>query len=152
MLEIVSALAVLMGLLVVAFSWKALPPTIPTHFGSDGQIDAWGSKNTLFIIPAVSFVLYVMLSLVTWVIRRRPEIGNYPVAITEDNAEAQYRIAIGITRWIKLEMMLMTSYLTWNVVRMVQGKGQLSIFFIPLLIAVLAATIVFFVTKALHAK
>jgi uncharacterized membrane protein len=57
------------GLIVVLvgaalWAWPRLPERIPTHFGLDGQADAW-SETTLvswFLVPASGLLLIAILS------------------------------------------------------------------------------------------
>lgn len=49
-----------------AYLWPGLPDTIPTHFGIDGKPDAWGKKQSIFMLPAImggmSLFVYLLLS------------------------------------------------------------------------------------------
>jgi uncharacterized membrane protein len=38
--------------LYLAFIYKSLPGTVPTHFGIHGEIDGWSSRTSLWFIPA----------------------------------------------------------------------------------------------------
>jgi uncharacterized membrane protein len=69
--------------------YPGLPQTIPTHVGFDGTANAYGDKATILIVPAGTIVLYLVLLLVS----RFPQAFNLPIAITETNAERQYRNA-----------------------------------------------------------
>ena len=42
--------------IALAANWSALPDVIPAHW-SAGEIDRWGSKMEMVVVPAVSFVL-----------------------------------------------------------------------------------------------
>lgn len=42
--------------IALAASWSALPDIIPAHW-SAGEIDRWGSKMEMAVVPVVSFVL-----------------------------------------------------------------------------------------------
>lgn len=48
-------------LLYLALIWNQLPETVPTHFGLNGQPDAYGSKWTLIILSAVSIGMYFLM-------------------------------------------------------------------------------------------
>jgi uncharacterized membrane protein len=47
--------------------WKELPERIPTHWNLHGQIDGWGSKPLLFLLPVVSVVTIVLLHGLPWI-------------------------------------------------------------------------------------
>ena len=95
----------------VQYYWT-LPEIIPTHFNIHGEVDAHGSKGTLFIMPIVYSIIFVLLSIIS----RKPEIYNYPVKITADNAAVQYALATRMLRilktligWILLSINWLTS-------------------------------------------
>lgn len=55
----VTALCLVLALspaIALAVAWGALPDTIPAHW-SAGEIDRWGSKMEMVVVPAVAFVL-----------------------------------------------------------------------------------------------
>jgi uncharacterized membrane protein len=55
---------VLLPFLYLGYLYADLPETVPTHWNIRGEIDDWGSKSMLWIIPfATSFLGYILLSL-----------------------------------------------------------------------------------------
>ncbi len=55
---------VLLPFLYLGYLYANLPDTVPTHWNAHGEIDGWGSKSTLWIIPFVTSLLgYVLLSI-----------------------------------------------------------------------------------------
>ncbi len=54
----------LLSLIATCVSITFLADTIPTHFGIDGTIDAYGSKYTLFLFPGVSISICSIMLLV----------------------------------------------------------------------------------------
>ena len=52
-------------LLVLAF-WNQLPSRVPVHWNLQGQIDRWGSKSGILILPLVSFGTVALLHLIPW--------------------------------------------------------------------------------------
>src|SRR5215217_2836022 len=95
----------LTGLLVMIAVWgisiaayiKA-PDVIPIHYNIKGEADGYGSKAILFIEPAISTFVYLLLSGIS----RIPHQFNYLVTITPENAEDQYRRALTILRILKI--------------------------------------------------
>ncbi len=41
--------------------WSTLPTTIPTHFDSLGNIDGWGDKIYIFMLPIINILMYLFL-------------------------------------------------------------------------------------------
>lgn len=48
-------------LLITLYMYPSIPNKIPTHYWMNGIIDRWGSKNELFIVPLIIFLLFVIL-------------------------------------------------------------------------------------------
>lgn len=68
-------------------SYGRLPETIPIHFNLAGQADGWGPRSAILTIVGICTVLTVGI---VW-LSRYPQIFNYPLEITEGNAQAVYR-------------------------------------------------------------
>lgn len=68
-------------------SYPRLPERIPIHYNFSGEADGWGPRNSIFVLVAVFTVLSAG---VTW-LSARPQLFNYPVMVTEVNAQACYR-------------------------------------------------------------
>lgn len=67
---IVVALAVILAIVGILI----MPDTIPTHFGPSGEPDAWGSKFTVLLYPAI---LVLVTVLAVPMIKLDPKQGNY---------------------------------------------------------------------------
>ena len=56
---------VLLPFAYAAWVYPSLPPTIPLHFNMEGKADGWGSRESIFIGPAilgfVSFFVYLLM-------------------------------------------------------------------------------------------
>ena len=61
-----SALALAPMVALVIF-WKELPGRIPVHWNLQGQIDGWGSKSLLFVLPLASLVTVGLLHFLPWI-------------------------------------------------------------------------------------
>lgn len=68
--------------------------SVPKHYNFRGEVDSWGSIRWLYLPPILSFVLYIVLS----VLERMPKILNYPVKVTENNREMLYMMAVKMLR------------------------------------------------------
>jgi len=62
--EIPLIIIALLPFLYLGYLYADLPDTVPTHWNIEGQIDNWGSKSMLWIIPFITgFLGYVLMSL-----------------------------------------------------------------------------------------
>ena len=96
---------------IAAYGYFSLPETIPVHFDAKGNPDAYGGKASLFFLPALTIVLYVLMT----VLNRSPHIFNYPVKITEENALHQYTLATRFMRWMKVIIALVFLIIMFSV-------------------------------------
>ena len=83
--------------------WSEVGDRIPTHFNIHGQVDAYGSKNTLFILLGVEIVMYLFFTLIS----NHPEIANYTTRIHDGNREAQYNMESTFIKVLNLEVILL---------------------------------------------
>lgn len=59
--EITAILLVVLSFAYLAFLWQGLPEQVPIHWNAKGEIDQYGSKETLILLP-------VLLPLLTYLI------------------------------------------------------------------------------------
>lgn len=92
-----STVLILGLVLVLALTYHALPPMLPTHYGVDGVVDGWSNKGHLWYWVLGGIVVNIGL---LW-LGRRPDLYNYPVPVTSDNRERLYtsgRLAMATLR------------------------------------------------------
>jgi uncharacterized membrane protein len=82
----------------ILFSYSTLPDSVPTHYNFKGEIDAYGSKKMLFLLPVIATIISVGFHFLVKV----PHIFNYIITITEQNANVQYQLATRMLRVLKL--------------------------------------------------
>jgi uncharacterized membrane protein len=82
----------------ILFSYNSLPESIPTHYNFKGEIDAYGSKKMLWMLPIIATIITVGFHFLVKV----PHIFNYIVSITEKNAKKQYLLANRMLRVLRL--------------------------------------------------
>lgn len=96
--ELFGLLLLLAYWVVVLTGYRLLPPHVPAHFNMEGNIDSYAEKSTVFNLPIVATVLYLLISAFSFV----PQYFNYMVEITEENAEKEYRKAVITLRFLKV--------------------------------------------------
>ena len=81
--------AVLLGAIVfVLIRFSFLPARIPIHFNAKGEIDGWGGRFTLLVMPIIGLVMDGTLALAG----RFPKSWNTGVRITLFNRVRVYRL------------------------------------------------------------
>lgn len=143
--DLLALLGLVLSMVPTAYAWPHLPERVPTHFGASGQPDGWGPKAMLLLLPAISAVMYAVLT----VAARYPHTFNYLVPITAENAEAQYRNAVTMLRAMKAEMTCLLGYLTWQSVQVALGRSAgLGDWFLPVTLVVVFGTVAHFLWKS----
>ena len=125
-----------------------LPQTIPTHFGIDGQPNAWGPVGSLWLLPAIGVGIYLVISLVALF----PASFNYPVRVTPANRPRLVSLTLLMMSWIKLELASLFLYIQWSIIQSVrEGKAALGPFIVPGFIAAVFATVGIFIVAIVRA-
>lgn len=147
--EIISAIVLLFALGVTIYSWRQLPDIIPTHFNAVGKIDGYGGKGVTIFLIVVMGVMYALLT----AIGKFPHIYNYVVEINQENAEIQYKYAVRMMRLLKMEIILLFTYIQFTVVKTAfSGGSNLGNWFLPVFLTVLFGTIGIYIYKSLKAR
>ena len=147
-LEVFAVLGLLFGFMAARLYWTRMPESIPTHFGAAGQPDAWGPKWNLLLMPVVALAMYALLT----VLSRFPHIYNYPVRITEENAERQYRIARSLMYWMKAEIVWLFTYIEWQSIQTALGKSHgLGVLMAPVTLVIRFATVIVYYLRTRRA-
>lgn len=117
------------GLLLIAALWyyalshySQLPDIIPTHFTGSGEVDGYGGKWTIILMPVIGTLLYICMA---WV-SRYPHKFNYMVTITEENAFKQYSIVTSMFRVLRIAIAILFFFICYTTVQ--AGLGQTDIF------------------------
>jgi len=114
---------------------------IPTHFGIDGQPNAWGEPKMLLMLPAVAAFLYLAMTLAA----RFPGRFNYPVRVTPLNRPRLQRIALNMIAWLTAETVSLFTALQFFIVQGVRTQHNS----LPPALMLIAIVVIFF-TMAMH--
>ncbi|RCS65662.1 DUF1648 domain-containing protein [Brachybacterium sp. JB7] len=110
-LRVTALLAALAITIWILIAYAGLPETIPTHFDLSGTADGWGPKWSILVLAAVMLLVSVGLA----VLSAKPQILNYPVIITEHNAQAIYREGERLMVWALWAMQGIYLGIAWTV-------------------------------------
>ena len=124
--------------------YNAFPSIIPTHFNFQGQIDDYGSKATIILIPLIITILFIGLTF----LNKYPHIFNYPTKVTEQNAEQLYTIATKMMRYLKFGLLALFSYIFYMIILSATGNyNGMGFWFLPLIIVLIFVPIIFSLIK-----
>ena len=146
-IEIAGLVALLTLWIVLMVNYSGLPDAIPLHFNGAGQVDHFGGKNSIFILPVIATVLFAGMTILS----RFPHVINYPVRITEKNAFLQYRNMARMVRCLTLTIILFFGSLVFHLIlysgENAEGQG-LGIWFIPVSLAIIIIPVIYFMVKS----
>lgn len=118
--------------LLILTQYADLPAEIPAHFDSKGNVDGYSHKSMLFFLPALVSLILTGLTL----LNRHPHKFNFPVTITPENAERQYRLACRFLRFIQLFISLMFGLISISILGAATGEKMFSaILVLPVILA-----------------
>jgi len=78
----------------------------PTHYNIAGEVDGWGGRSFLWILPLIGLALYIGLSIA----QKYPRILNYPRQVTEQNADYLHKMGVQLIRHIKVIFVFILAY------------------------------------------
>lgn len=136
-MEIVGLLLLVGMIIFVCIQWNQLPNKIPGHYNAMGEVDRWGSKSEIFLLPIVSTILYSLFTVLSFL----PKTWGLPVKITESNREKLYNCTRSMLLFVKVEILGIFFYLTYNMATANSLPGS----FAPIVLLILIGTSVCFV-------
>lgn len=118
------------------YYYTLLPDEIPTHYNFAGEPDAYGEKSSIFLLPAIAVIIAIPMLILS----RKPHLFNFPVTITQENAQAQYtkasRLMIGLALVTTFTMFIIEIQTIRTALGKTDGLGEsfVYIFFILMFI------------------
>jgi uncharacterized membrane protein len=139
-LESIAIAGLLASWILPSVLFSTLPETIPTHIGLSGEIDGWGSKNQLFILPSISLLILIGLS----ILNKYPHTFNYLSKVTEENAHQLYTSGTRMLRIAKIIVVIVFFIIEWQICNLSEGPKLTCwllslIFIIPALVPIIMA-------------
>jgi len=113
LLEAAALGVVLFWFYYLTVHWDALPDRVPSGFDWKGAPRGSAPKSSLWILPAVSFAVYVVMTVAS----RFPHWGNFPVQVTGSNAPRLYAMARWLINVIKLQVIAPMGYIEWKMIQ-----------------------------------
>src|SRR5512135_219814 len=144
-LEILGWASLIFMWALTILKYTSLPESIPTHFDVSGKVDSYGSRSTILFLPVLSTILFAGMT----ILNKYPHIFNYPVPITKENAERQYRNATRLIRYIKLILVVTFLSIEYMTIQTATGNSSgLATWFLPVMLVLVFAPIAIFIYNA----
>ncbi|AXI10179.1 hypothetical protein CUC15_15105 [Oceanobacillus zhaokaii] len=74
------------SIILLIVVWNSLPDQIPAHYNALGEVDRWGVKWELLILPVIGVFIILLMQ----VFERYPETHNYSERLNLANAKQFY--------------------------------------------------------------
>ncbi|HEY4441848.1 MAG TPA: DUF1648 domain-containing protein [Candidatus Elarobacter sp.] len=133
----------------VAALYPQLPPVIPTHFDAAGHVNGMGPKSTLWILPAMSLAIYVILTAVALV---PPRYYNYPVRVTDANRERLYALAQQMLAMVKIFVVALFCALSYVVAQAALHGVFAGLWVVYACLAAVLITLAYYLTRMIAAR
>ncbi|PJO41104.1 DUF1648 domain-containing protein [Lysinibacillus xylanilyticus] len=128
-----------LSILYIFVMWGKLPEEIPGHFNGAGEVDRWGSKIELLILPFIGLFLWILLGL----LEKAPYMHNYPARLNESNVEAFYLNSRKGLNEIKNLCLILFAAISFQMIRIALGEAEnIGWWFLPIVIIVIAIPII----------
>lgn len=136
------------GMVHLIAVWGQLPDQVPAHYNAAGEVNRWGSKWELILLPTIAAFLAILMTF----LEKHPEWHNH-MNLNENNIEFQYKNSILLLNVIKNECVLLFVFVDYNIVQVALGKAEsLGILFMPIFLVILFGSMIFFIVRSIKHK
>lgn len=128
-----------LSILYIFVIWGQLPEKIPGHFNGAGEVNRWGSKIEIIILPFIGIFLWILLGL----LEKAPHMHNYPARLNESNVEAFYLNSRKGLNETKNLCLILFAAISFQMVRIALGEAEsMGWWFLPIVLIVIAIPII----------
>ena len=137
-------LVILIGLPI--YFYDQLPDIIPTHFGANGEADAFSGKGMIWTLPIIGFVMFMGLF---W-LNKHPHNFNFPQKVTKENAKRLYTTGTRMIRTLDALITWLFTYITYSTIQVAMGnQSGLGKWFLPVFMISTLGTTAYFLYKSM---
>lgn len=119
------------SVIFLIINWNLLPKEVPAHYNALSEVDRWGTKWELIILPIVGAFIFVLME----VLEKYPEVHNYPQRFNESNAEKFYLLSRKLVNQLKNICLIIFALILFESVSIALGWGNgFGMWFLPITI------------------
>lgn len=115
--DIIGMAVYLASIFFLIYVWNILPDEVPAHYNGAGEVDRWGSKAELLMLPGIGLFTLLFMS----IFEKFPEMHNYPKRLNESNAEEFYLYSRKMLNQLKNICLIIFSLLLYESVSISLG-------------------------------
>lgn len=132
------------SIIYLGWYWATIPDQVPAHYNALGEVNRWGGKGELLIIPILGMVMWVGLT----ILEKFPHVHNY-INLTKDNVAYQYRNSQLMLFLLKNIIAVMFIFLFMNSIRTSLGlESWMGGWFLPTSLVSIFGTLGFFIWRS----
>ncbi|SCY24362.1 DUF1648 domain-containing protein [Lysinibacillus fusiformis] len=129
--DYIGVIIFLLSIFYIAVMWGKLPEEIPVDFNGKGEIDRWGSKIELIILPFIGVFLWIIMSL----LEKVPHMYNFPARLNEQNVEAFYLNSRKMLNEVKNFCLILFAVISFQMIRIALGETtSIGWWFLPIVV------------------
>lgn len=129
--DIIGYVSYIGAILFLILLWGDLPSEVPAHYNAAGDVDRWGSKWELVILPGIGLFLLLFLNL----FEKYPEWHNYPKRFNASNAAQFYLVSRQLINQLKNLSLIMFAVILYQSIAIALGWSEdFSVFILPLML------------------
>ncbi len=145
LLESIGIIGLLLLIGLPIYYYGDLPATLPSHFNAKGEPDAFSGKGVIWPLSIIGTIMYVGMA----VLNRFPHTFNYPVEITRENAERQYKNATRMIRMLNTIIVCVFAYIIYGTIQVALAQQEgLGGYFLPVMLVAVSGTIGYFLYRS----
>ena len=149
LIESIGLIGLVILVILPVYFYHELPIQIPKHFNLLGEVDAYGNRNIIWLLPAIGLFFYIGFTFLAKI----PFAYNYPVKITEENAEKMYTLGAKTIRILKVTIILSFTFLNYKTITIALNHStEIGKFYLPVFLIVIIAYLATMIYKMIKAR
>ena len=146
-LDIFSYILLILYWIMVIIAFQKLPEEIPVHYNGAGEVDAFGPKNSIFMLPAIATLQIFLLSALI----RNPKNLNFS---NKENLEQQIINTTKTIRFLKVGILIVFIFIDYKTIKisLEDKNGGLGIWFLPLFLTLILIPVIINIYKSWKLK
>lgn len=138
-LEIIVLICVIFCFVYPSIYYSTLPEQVPMHFNYKGEVNSYGGKDSLFVLAIIG----ALTSFALFKLNQYPHIFNYPIKITKENAEKQYKESVKMITYMNVLIAILFVITSYQIVNIALNNGNQFGIWSEYLIYTIVATLTF---------
>lgn len=146
-LDIFGYILLILYWIMVIITFQKLPEEIPVHYNGAGEVDALGTKNSIFMLPVIATLQVLLMSALI----KNPENLNFS---NKENIEQQIINTTKTIRFLKVGILIVFIFIDYKtIIISLEGKNEgLGIWFLPFFLILIFIPIIINIYKSWKLK